>query len=177
MKTKRCDLPPISAILQEKFDYADSFEGNFVDQHQNIDIVKIGKAFFSSGPKWIDKLFTFRNAIVKHLGLKTPEKIIDRKKQLDEFKCEVGERMGLFEVFYRDENEIIIGEDDKHLNFRVSLYLQSAENTKQEKTLTISTVVKFHSWLGRLYFLPVKPFHSLIVPKMLKGIIKHLAKP
>ncbi|WP_097128045.1 DUF2867 domain-containing protein [Pedobacter xixiisoli] len=64
--------------------------------------------------------------------------------------------------------------ENKYLDFRISLYLKANENNAHEKTLTISTVIKFHSWLGRLYFFPVKPFHRPIVHTMLKGMIKHL---
>ncbi|AYZ35431.1 DUF2867 domain-containing protein [Chryseobacterium indologenes] len=32
----------------------------------------------------------------------------------------------------------------------------------------------FHNWTGVLYFLPVRPFHKLIVPAMLKNIIGQL---
>ena len=32
----------------------------------------------------------------------------------------------------------------------------------------VSTVVQFKSWLGRAYFLLVRPFHKLIVPAMLR---------
>ncbi|MDQ8003232.1 MAG: DUF2867 domain-containing protein [Pedobacter sp.] len=174
MSIKKSNLPLTSMLANSSYDYVDSFEGSFIDKNENIDAAKVGKAFFSSGPKWIEKLFSFRNAIVKRLGLKTPENILDRQKQLVAFKCEVGERLGLFQVYHRDENEVIIGEDDKHLDFRVSLYLQPNGNNGHEKTLTLSTVVKFHSWLGRLYFFPVKPFHKLIVPTMLKSIINNL---
>ena len=176
MVSKNASLPNNSVLTQQQYDYVDSFSEILTDNHLNIDTTKVGKAFFSSGPKWIAKLFTIRNAMVKRLGLKTPENIVDKKKQSDQFNCEVGERLGLFQVYHRDENEVIIGEDDKHLDFRVSLYLQPNVGNLQEKTLTISTVVKFHSWLGRLYFFPVKPFHKFIVPTMLKGIIKHLTE-
>lgn len=176
MANRNVSLPCSSILANHTYDYMDSFSGILPDEHLNIDTAKVGKAFFGSGPEWIGKLFSFRNAIVKRLGLKTPETVIDRQKQLNEFKCEVGERLGLFQVYHRDEKEVIIGEDDKHLDFRVSLYLQPNENNLHEKTLTISTVVKFHSWLGQLYFFPVKPFHRLIVPTMLKSIVKHLTK-
>lgn len=176
MANTKASLPPNAILANHQYDYVDSFAGNLTDQHSNIDTTKIGKAFFCSGPKWIDRLFTLRNIVVKRLGLKTPENIVDRQKQLDNFKCEVGERLGFFRVYHRDENEVIIGENDRHLDFRVSLYLQPTETNVHEKTLTISTVVKFHSWLGQLYFLPVKPFHKLIVPTMLKGIIGNLTE-
>ncbi len=79
-------------------------------------------------------------------------------------------------MFNRTDKEVILGEDDKHLNFRVSLFLDHQINDPNKKHLTVSTTVEFNNWFGRIYFLPVRPFHKLIVPTMLKGIIKHLEK-
>lgn len=79
-------------------------------------------------------------------------------------------------MFSQTQNEVILGEDDKHLNFRVSLFLERQPNETTNKNLTVSTTVEFNNWLGRLYFLSVRPFHKLIVPAMLKGIIKELEK-
>ena len=111
------------------------------------------------------------------MGLKTggETSIQDRAAILDRFQGQKGESIGLFKVFDRTDSEIILGEDDKHLDFRVSLLIDPIqENNKKEnkKNLTISTTVYFNNWLGKLYFLPVKPFHKFIVPIMLKGIIK-----
>lgn len=156
------------------YDYIDSFQGQFIDKFQNIGTTEIGKSFFSSGPKWIDKLFAFRNKLAGLLGLKTSGKITDRQKMLDNFKCEKGEQIGLFKVFDKTDDEIILGEDDKHLNFRVSLFIDKQNENKAGKNLIISTTVKFNNWFGRLYFLPVRPFHKLIVPTMLKEMIKNI---
>jgi hypothetical protein len=79
-------------------------------------------------------------------------------------------------VFAKTNEEVILGEDDKHLNFRISLFLQQKQNITNKKDLTISTKVEFNNWFGRLYFFSVRPFHKLIVPTMLKGIIKELEK-
>ena len=84
------------------------------------------------------------------------------------------EKLGLFRVFHRTDNEVILGEDDKHLNFRISLYKEDTPDSEGSKHLTLSTTVVFNNWFGKLYFLPVKPFHKLIVPKMLKGIIRQI---
>ncbi|HJV20387.1 MAG TPA: DUF2867 domain-containing protein, partial [Sediminibacterium sp.] len=67
-----------------------------------------------------------------------------------------------------------LGEDDKHLNFRVSLLINRQSDYCENKKIIISTTVKFNNWFGRLYFLLVRPFHKLIVPIMLKGIIKNI---
>ncbi|WP_345324099.1 DUF2867 domain-containing protein [Candidatus Villigracilis proximus] len=117
-------------------------------------------------------LFTLRNKIVSIIGLKTSgSSEAKHKTVLKDFKGEIGQRVCLFKVFDGNENEIILGEDDKHLNFRVSLLLD-----KKENQLHISTIVKIHNWLGKLYFLPVKPFHKLIVPSMMKGMVNQLTK-
>ena len=77
----------------------------------------------------------------------------------------------MFQVFDKNENELILGEDDKHLNFRISLFIDH-----QSKEIIITTTVIYNNWFGKLYFLPVKPFHRFIVPSMLKAIIKELGK-
>ena len=117
-----------------------------------------------------------RNRIVSIFGLKTPDNVGDIQNKLDNFKCEPGEQLGLFKVFDKRENEIVLGEDDKHLNFRVSLFVEQLHGNEQKKELTITTTVVFNNWFGRLYFLPVRPFHKLIVPTMLKGTIRELEK-
>lgn len=62
------------------YDYIDSFQGEFIDNFPAIGITEIGKSFFSISPKWIDKLFAFRNQLVGILGLKTSGHITDRQK-------------------------------------------------------------------------------------------------
>lgn len=176
MTITKTTLPAQSrlTIYPKKYDYIDIYQGFINDPKNRFTAVDVGKAFFSSGPKWIEKLFTVRNKIVSIFGLKTSGNISDRQKQLDNFHCEKGEQLGLFKVFDRTENEVILGEDDKHLNFRVSLLLDEAQIGSSQRALTISTTVEFNNSWGKLYFLPVRPFHKLIVPSMLKGIIKEL---
>ncbi len=178
MKAIKTALPENSILYhnRQQYDFVDSFEGALKDDTHQFTAVDVAKAFFSSSPKWIEKLFSFRNKLVAVFGLKTSGKITDRAQQLKNFKCEKGESLGLFIVFDKTDNEVVLGEDDKHLNFRVSLHLSGAGSPLQKRTLTISTTVKFNNWFGRLYFMPVRPFHALIVPTMLKAIIKELEK-
>lgn len=158
------------------YDYIDSFQGKFIDNLQTIGTTEVGKSFFSSAPKWIDGLFAFRNKLVGLFGLKTSGKITDRQKMLDNFTFEKGKQIGLFKIYDKTADEIILGEDDKHLDFRVSLFIDKENQSTTDKKLIISTTVKFNNWFGRLYFLPVRPFHRLIVPVMLKGILTDIEK-
>lgn len=174
MKTVRVNLPSTSALLNTNYNYTDSYQEIYLDKNGTVTSKDIGKAFFTSAPKWSEQLFVLRNKIVAVFGLKTSKKPINRKQQLENFNCEPNEKLGLFTVYSKTENEVILGEDDKHLNFRISLLKENIEGSDIEKKLTISTTVKFHNWFGKLYFIPVKPFHKIIVPKMLKGIIKQI---
>lgn len=177
MRIKKTEFPEKSILSQGKkdFDYMDSFQGELSNDGQNIDISEIGKAFFTSGPKWGKRMFAFRNKVMGLFGLKTGS---EGEKQHTEksFECEVGERTGLFKVFDKTSNEIVLGEDDKHLDFRVSILVDKNKKRINKNSLTLSTTVKFHNWLGVLYFLPVRPFHKLIVPVMLKNMIGQLEK-
>ncbi|RVT76543.1 DUF2867 domain-containing protein [Flavobacterium sufflavum] len=176
MKIIETVLPNKSILKNDgvNYDFVDSFVGEFSDNKNTITSATIGKAFFTSAPNWVGKLFTLRNKIVSLFGLKTSGNSNDRQAQLDNFKCQEGEQLGLFKVFSKTEDELILGEDDKHLNFRISLFIDKQTENHNKSKLVISTTVKFHNAFGRMYFLPVRPFHKLIVPKMLKGIINQL---
>lgn len=176
MKIFQSELPKDS-VLQIKgttYDYQDAFQCAVNDKNDKLEPADVCNAFFSSAPKWVKRLFTLRNKIVGVLGLKTDGENNDNESVIRTLKCEPGDRIGLFKVFEKNQNEVIIGEDDKHLDFRVSLYLRQSVTIPGVKDLTISTTVVFHNRLGRLYFVPVKPFHKLIVPTMLKGIVREL---
>ena len=175
MKIIKTALPLSSAlnVRGEKFDYSDSYRSHCTDSYDIITPTYLGKAFLSSAPKWTESLFVLRNKLVSVFGLKTSSKPVNKANILANFQCETGERIGLFKVFGKTGNEVILGEDDKHLNFRVSILYSPCASGKE---VTISTTVKFNNWLGRLYFLPVRPIHKLIAPAMLKGMIKNIEK-
>ncbi|HEY9262890.1 DUF2867 domain-containing protein [Chitinophaga sp.] len=69
------------------------------------------------------------------------------------------------------EKELILGENDKHLDFRVSLYLQQQPAAQQ---LLCTTTVHYNNRWGKRYFFFVKPFHRLIVPVNIKSTIHQL---
>ncbi|MGG5207918.1 DUF2867 domain-containing protein [Chryseobacterium sp. MIQD13] len=175
MNITKTELPKESVLYREKhyFDYMDSFKGE-LNGKRDITTAEIGTAFFTSSPQWGKKMFAFRNKIVKMFGLKTG---INNKMPLsDNFKLKAGEQVGIFKIFEKTDHEIILGEDDKHLDFRVSLLYDKIQDGTEGNSLTISTTVKYHNWLGILYFMPVRPFHQLIVPVMLKRVIAKLEK-
>jgi len=175
MNIIRTKIPKNSLLYPNlnSYNYIDSYEGIVNDKNNVVNIMDVGKAFFKPNSKWVDGLLILRNTIVSIFGLKTT-KSINNTNQPDNLKFEPGEQAGLFRVFDRTNDEIILGEDDKHLDFRLSLLLAEYKNDPTKKVITITTVVKFNNWFGRLYFFPVKPFHKLIVPKGLKKSLQEL---
>ncbi|GAM32851.1 hypothetical protein P23_3388 [Acinetobacter calcoaceticus] len=118
---------------------------------------------FHHTPQWIEWSMNLRNKITSKIGLKDlgSFKQIDAHKKENEYVA--GDRIGIFTLLQRTENELVVGDDDKHLNVTLSIY-------KNEKTqvLTITTVVHIKNLLGRLYMLPVIPAHRKIVPATLQ---------
>jgi hypothetical protein len=158
------DIPSTSLAVRSLtlFDFADAFKCQLPENEpQNIDSVT--RAIFLTTPQWIAQLLELRNAIVRPFGLKTS---IDAVPSSHQDELQPGTAVGVFEVLDRGQNEeIMLGEDDTHLDYRVSIQL---EREKEKCWVVVSTVVKFNNWLGRAYFIPVRQVHKIIVPAMMK---------
>jgi hypothetical protein len=153
-------IPDNSLILIgfEKIDYSDTYKIKIKPNDDTID--KITTKIFKT-PKWVDNLLKLRNFIVKGFGLKTDA----TKEKIIEPYYSIGSRAVYFTVSDRNENEIVMAEDDKHLNFRTSVMI--VKDTASS-TIYLSTIIQFNNFFGRLYFLPVKPFHRIIIKSLLK---------
>jgi hypothetical protein len=79
------------------------------------------------------------------------------------------ERARPFPELSRTDTEVVLGMDDLHLDFRVGVHVVPVADGVR---LTVGTVVLFHNAFGRLYFLPVRPAHRVIVRSMLRRAAK-----
>jgi hypothetical protein len=103
-----------------------------------------------------------RDMIVARFGLKTG-------KQLAMIAGDAkAERVGIFRIYGTNETEIVVGEDDRHLDFRVSVLCSGGRAPDTMPQLTISTVVHCHNLLGRAYLLVIAPFHRMVVKASLR---------
>ena len=177
MTIKRVSLPSDSLLSNTSFDYFDSFSTEFTDPDNETTPLRAGKALFTTTPGWVVGLMRLRDRLVSVFGLKPADKISSKKREelFDNFTGEPEEKIGLFRVYDKTETEICMGEDDKHLNFRISLLL--ATENDHTRRITLTTIVTFNNLLGKMYFTIVKPFHSAIVPTMLKKVVKELEAP
>jgi hypothetical protein len=91
-----------------------------------------------------------RNQIVELLGLKSAE-----------LGIEEGETIGAFPVVSARDDQVVLGFDDSHLNFRIVLDVAPAGS--QARKLAVTTLVERHNLFGRIYIFVITPFHKLIV--------------
>jgi hypothetical protein len=176
MIRKQTIIPDYSVLKKDEksFHYIDSFQGQYLINDHDYDIIEIGKLFLTSGPKWANSLMSIRDKIVGLFGLKTAQQLTVDKRNHDNFRFEPGEQLDIFKLFSRSVNELVLGDDDKHLNFRVSLLLDSKSDNKKKRNVIITTVVKYRNLFGRIYFIPVRPIHKIIVKGTLKEMIRKI---
>ena len=113
-------------------------------------------------PGWVMKLLWLRNKIVSLFGLKTGSGHSFGNAFPKELK--VGDHIGVFKVESVSDDEVIIGENDKHLDFRISVY-------RTDTGYYLATWVHTHNWLGRTYLKIIMPFHRLITQNCIKRVI------
>ena len=170
MKIDKVALPAGSLVAALPFtDHTDAFRAA-VDPARIPDVDAFAQAFVrQKPPAWIAAAMRARDAIVGTLfGLKTsPGGVMTSRTSARSFAP--GEQHGIFRVFARTDDEILFGEDDRHLDFRVSLFYERAGD---DASVTVSTVVRFNNALGRAYFFPVRPVHGLVVPSMLRRALQ-----
>jgi hypothetical protein len=98
------------------------------------------RGFVNEG--WVKWLLLLRNALVRPFGLKTGA-------------APDTPSVAIFPVHKEDDQELILGLDDHHLDFRIAVI-------RQEGRIYMSTWVHPHSFWGRAYLAVVMPFHILI---------------
>ncbi|MEW6345669.1 MAG: DUF2867 domain-containing protein [Paraburkholderia sp.] len=122
-------------------------------------------------PSWVARLMSVRDALVASFGIKTATQL--RKSPTDAGE----ERIDIFRVYERRPHEIILGADDKHLDFRLSVMREMRPLAiGAAPYLVVSTVVNCHNRLGRTYINLIAPFHRLVVESWLRRAA-HLGWP
>lgn len=151
-KIEQSDLPPASQLSSSygRADFADAFSVD-LPERACYDAEALARHVFANQPAWIAMLLGIRDTLVRPLGLKTTV----------DFKEKGGDRISLFHVFERSDDEIVLGEDDTHLDFRVSVLVQPSSHSRSR--LTVTTLVFYNRPLGRAYITLIAPFHRAVV--------------
>lgn len=109
-------------------------------------------ALFSTTPAWVARLLALRDRLVGLVGIATVA-------GTDEGR---GPDAG-FPLLDRAADELLVGVDDVHLSFRVSIRVR-------DDVVLVGTVVQVHNRLGRAYWAVVRWFHPVVVRSLLRRV-------
>ena len=137
-------------------DWGDCFE--IVVMNGVTDAEAAARSAFERMPWWVGPLMAIRNLAVLPFGLKgDPDAAADDR-----------ERIGMFPVVSRQPSQVVLGFDDRHLDFRI--VVESDRLTDERTSVRVMTLVKRHNRLGRFYLAAIMPFHKLIVASTMTRI-------
>ncbi|QBJ97738.1 DUF2867 domain-containing protein [Rhodococcus sp. ABRD24] len=105
----------------------------------------------SSGPVWIRFAFAVRQLLVPLIGVPR------------------GGR-DTFAVSRVQDGEALISVDDRHLDFRAGVAIDT-----ETQLVRVTTVVQLKGWRGRAYFTPVSVVHPVVMQSMLRRASARLA--
>ena len=134
-------------------DWADAWQAG-VDQ-PFASAREAAEAIVENFPAWTGAMMALRQILVSPFGLK------GRPRR--------GDRIGIFPVVSESRQQFVAGFNDRHLDFRIVVDLEE-ETGEPKQAVTLTTVIKRHNLLGRVYLVAVMPFHRAIISTALRRI-------
>jgi len=118
--------------------------GDFLDCYRTGSTLDVDSAAARAMafPAWARGLLRLRNVAVAPFGLKTAHATENN--------------IGMFPITARNDHEIILGFNDTHLDFRISILVEGGYAYG-------ATWVRRHNRLGRAYLAAIMPFHKAIM--------------
>ncbi|MFT4183791.1 MAG: DUF2867 domain-containing protein [Rhizobium sp.] len=133
-------------------DWADCYELQV--PASDVTAMTAARAMLGHFPFWVRSLLRLRNALTAVFGLRSTEYPV----------ADAAEMIGFFPVVSKSDNQVVLGFDDKHLDFRVVVDTRDGEASR---LVAVTTLVKRKILLGKIYIFVITPFHRLIVATML----------
>ncbi|MEX0954755.1 MAG: DUF2867 domain-containing protein [Rhizobiaceae bacterium] len=147
MIVRETDMPDgtmLTEIVQPQ-DFVDCYAG---ETELDAETVAVRATQF---PAWVNGLLVLRALFALPFGLKG--------------RATNGDRIGIFPVAARGSDEILLGFDDHHLDFRISILCR-------DNVAYAATWVRPHNRFGRLYLRLVLPFHRRIMRSALTRAVE-----
>lgn len=139
----------------------DSYKIPLGDKSMSMPTIFFG--IFGHSPLWLKAMLLLRNRTAALFGLDVPDaSLILRPEQKDHYA--VGETIGPWPIFELQENELIVGRNNSHLDFRLSILKAPSEHGHH---VTVSTICNVHNIYGKLYLGVIAPFHKSGVKRLL----------
>ncbi|GEO85752.1 MULTISPECIES: DUF2867 domain-containing protein [Alphaproteobacteria] len=139
-------------------DWADRYAVN--SPERAMPAIRAARLVLGEPPAWLRRLLELRNRLVAPFGLKPAE-----------MKLGEADSVGAFPIISARGDQVVLGFNDKHLDFRIVVDVASAG--EEGSRIAVTTLVNRHNAFGRLYILAITPFHRLIV----RTVLGRLADP
>eukprot|EP00903_Cladosiphon_okamuranus_P001244 g1242.t1 len=117
---------------------------------------------------WMRALLAVRDRLTGLIGMKTTDKLALEQSDMPLDMRQVGDRVEFFKIYSISDNEIILGEDDWHQDFRVSVLRTNGRSPR----VYASTCCKRHNLGGYAYLALILPFHKLIARSVLDKAVE-----
>jgi hypothetical protein len=147
---------PADSVLAPLYAGADLLDAFAIQlpAESSDDLETLARAAFERPAGWIRALTRVRDAVMATVGVKSSRAIgVDAATR--------GPVIGYFPVLSHSPSELVVGVDDRHLDFRAVIQLRRDAAGRRE--LLAATVVHCHGRLGRTYLMAIAPFHRMIV--------------
>lgn len=148
---------PTGSRIADRFAGADLVDAYAIGLPQGTshDVETLTRFMLSEQGPGLRLLMGMRDAVVAGFGIKTSREL--RQGSVTDGVA----RIYIFRVYEITGDEAILGEDDKHLDFRVSVQRRPSD-------IVVTTAVHCHNLLGRAYLALITPFHRLVVKSILR---------
>ncbi len=131
--------------------------------HASSDPEQLARLILSNQAPWVGQRARVCDAIVGRLGIKTAQQLQNAPD------AAVGGRIYIFKIYAKSAHEVVLGEADSPLDFRLSvLHEPAATAAGSTPRMIVSTVVHLHNQLGRAYLARIAPFHRAVVQSALR---------
>lgn len=148
---------PENTLIRKDMGTVDYFDSYMTVKKTTDPILAITRKLLQT-PGWVTALMHIREILIaRPFGLRTGNRT---KNERTSPRPEIE----LAPILYSNENELVMGEDDKHLYFRLSVL---KVNKGVDTEIYLTTVVRFNNAGGKIYFALIRLFHGLVVRAML----------
>jgi hypothetical protein len=159
------DAPELTSLLEG----ADHVDVKTVES--NLSLPEFIAAVLGYRPVWLRGLFAARAVFARLLRLDNPSGTFGPPLRAQDISFIPGDEIAFFTVLDGAEDRFIILEAaDTHLVGYLAVLVSPGEHAANK--LQAVTVVKYQRWTGPVYFNVIRPFHHLVV----RRIIDHAAR-
>ena len=158
MTARPCTFPEESALngsFREAADHVDAFTVTLSDPGRSLPDIFNG--IFAHRPYWLRLLLVTRNVAAKACGLATTPIRETLRPRVNTTAPKVGDTIGGWNIYTLAARELIVGRDNPHMDFRVSI---SKTDVPSAPAVIVATVCKTKNAMGRTYLSAILPFHS-----------------